>query len=106
MGKFIVKLGEHYLEWSTVVDAPVTFGMSLAEFKEYYRWENGERGMKELVARLERVEKKGTSSFTDVDAEDTISINRAGPNETELTRHEIHQAYCLRKPVKGGWLPK
>jgi hypothetical protein len=41
MGRFICKFEDkddvYYLEWSTVVDAPVTFGMSLEEFKEYYR---------------------------------------------------------------------
>jgi hypothetical protein len=26
----------YYLEWSTIVDAPITTGMSLQEFKQHY----------------------------------------------------------------------
>ena len=39
MGRFIIKLSgegrDFYLEWSTVVDVPITSGMSLKEFKKY-----------------------------------------------------------------------
>lgn len=56
MGRYILKIKDHYLEWSTVVDAPVTFGMLLPEFKEYYRDEYGRDGYRELKHRLERVE--------------------------------------------------
>ena len=106
MGKPIIKLGDYYLEWSTIVDAPVTFGMSLEDFKEYYRWQYGEQGMSELDMRLKRVDAKGTSSFNDVDVDDTISWNRAGPDESCLSRDELYQAYCLVKPIRDGWLPR
>ena len=104
MGKYIIKLGDYYLEWSTVVDAPVTYGMTLDEFKGYYEWEYGQQGMYTLPGRLERVEEKGTSCYDDSDVDATIIGNRAGPDETELTKDEIYRAYCLRQPVRG-WIP-
>jgi len=104
VGRFIVKLHDYYFEYSTVVDAPVTFGMSLDEFKEYYQYRYGTVGMSDLPDRLERVEAKGTSCYNDDDAADTLSCNRAGPNESELTVEQIYQAYCLRQPILDGWL--
>jgi len=105
MPKFIVKLEGYYFEYSTIVDAPVTFGMSLDEFKEYYQVEYGRQGMNGLPERLERVEAKGSSAIDREDATDTLSGNRAGPNESELTVEQIYQAYCLRQPILDGWLP-
>ena len=69
MPRFIVKLSEGdkewYMEWSTVVDAPVTYGMSLEEFNKYYQEENGLRGMEDLPKRMERVKARGHQlSFT------------------------------------------
>ena len=102
MGRFIIKLREFYLEYSTIVDAPVTDGMKLREFTDYYKSQYGEEGLEGLPARLARVEEKGTSAFADVDVDDTLSCNRAGPNETTLTREDIFQAYCLGEPLKDG----
>jgi hypothetical protein len=103
MARFIVKLHEHYFEYSTIVDAPVTMGMSRAEFDEYYQDVYGTNGMRDLPERMERVEAKGTSAHGDKDAADTLFLNRAGPDETELTVDEIYQAYCLMQPVRG-WI--
>jgi len=104
MPRFIVKLDQYYMEWSTIVDAPVTWGMTIDEFREYYRAEYGIAGMRDLDKRMARVEKNGTSAFDAMSAEDLISGNRAGPKETELAVHEVFQAYCLRESVRG-WLP-
>lgn len=52
------------LEWSTVVDAPITFGMSEPEFLAYYREQHGERALAGLPERLARVAKAGTSALT------------------------------------------
>lgn len=104
MGRFIVKLEDYYLEWSTIVDAPVTFGMSLEQFKEYYQGEYGRSSMVDLERRLERAEKFGTSSLNDSRTDELIAGNRAGPNETSLTVEEIVKAYCLREPIRNGWL--
>ena len=73
----IVKLEGLYLEWSSLVDAPVTFGMTTEEFVAYYEEENGRRGLDDLDARLDRVDAKGTSVFGHADVQDTIWLNRA-----------------------------
>jgi len=36
MPRYIIKLEDYYLEWSTVVDAPVTFGATWAA--RGWRW--------------------------------------------------------------------
>lgn len=102
MGKFIAKIDGKYLEWSTVVDAPVTYGMTLEEFEDYYRQQYGEQGMRGLPDRLARVETKGSSAhptaWDDGSLESLIACNRAGPDETELTLEEIAAAYCRDVP--------
>lgn len=106
MGRFIIKLESYYLEWSEVVDAPTTCGMSLERFKEYYQGRYGELGMEFFEERLERVEKYGTSSRGGWSTKDLTAGNRAGPNESTLTIEEITKAYCLREPIRNGWLPQ
>lgn len=104
MGRFIVKLREHYLEWSTIVDAPITYGMTLDELKEYIRDEYGNEGMEQLPARLERLEAKGTSALHEQSAESAIWLNRAGPDESTLTMMGIYRHYCLDEPVQDEWI--
>jgi hypothetical protein len=106
MGRFICKFDDgptaYYLEWSTVVDAPVTFGMSLDEFKAYYRDEYGRQGMDfGFEERMKRVEEKGTSSQLDSCVDDVISGNRAGKDETCLSKEQIIEWYCRRKDEHG-----
>lgn len=67
MPRFIIKIvdestqKDYYLDYSTVVDAPVTYGMDLIKFKEYYLEEYGKIEYERLEERLERVEKNGCS---------------------------------------------
>ena len=103
MGTFIIKLngeeGDFYLEWSTIVDAPITYGMSLEEFKEFYKEEYGNKGINELPARLERVKRTGCSAFnTTLDS--LLACNRLGDNEVKISKEEIYRKYCLEKPVE------
>lgn len=86
---------DYYFEWSTVVDAPVTYGEPLEDFKEYYRTKYGNSAMGELEDRLKRVEEKGTSSQIDYSIDDLIIGNRAGENEKELSKEEILDQYCV-----------
>lgn len=81
-----------YLEWSTIVDAPVTFGYSLEDFKRWYRSRYKEMA-ESLEERLARVEAKGCSSL-DETLDELIKGNRAGPNETSLTKEQIVEQYC------------
>ena len=101
MPRYIVKLQHgntpYYLEWSTIVDAPVTYGMSLEEFNEYYKDTYGTDGMHGLPERMARVEEKGTSAINDDSGHETISFNRAGKNETCLSVEQIIEWYCVKQ---------
>lgn len=104
VGRCIIKLdtprGPRYLLWSSVVDAPVTYGMTLDMFTEYYKLEFGRRAMDTDFKRsMQRVEEKGYSAqgwVTSLD--DIIGLNRAGPNESHLTLEEIVEEYCGKDP--------
>jgi hypothetical protein len=93
MPKYIIKIKDRYFEYSSVVDAPVTHGMSLGEFTEYYKEEYGKSSIENLKQRLERVEAKGTSCMLDESVEATISGNVAGKNGKSLTADEIYEKY-------------
>jgi hypothetical protein len=102
--KYIVHHEGWFFEWSTVVDAPVTFGMKLDEFKEYYRDQYGAHGFADLGSRLDRALTKGTSSQMGETGEELMGgYNRAGYRETHLTIPEIIKIYCeeRREPVEG-----
>ncbi len=98
MSRMIIKLTDSqqdwYLEWSTVVDAPITYGMSLEEFKAYYKEEYGRSSMDELEKQLERVEEIGTSSRIHDSVDDLIAFNRAGDNESQISKEELIQKFC------------
>jgi hypothetical protein len=89
MPRYICKLDDLYFEWSTIVDAPITYGMTLEEFAEHYRSEYGESGMRDFSERMERVEQKGTSSHSDASVDELISWNRAGDGEQFLSKAEL-----------------
>lgn len=100
---------DYYLEWSTVVDAPVTYGMPLEEFESYYRIRYGtsqterytfgkEVAPSELDKRMERVEKFGTSCVYGTSFESMASGNRAGDNEEELTFEQIVDKFIRNRP--------
>ena len=103
MGRCIIKLTDektkkdYYLEWSSNVDAPVTYGMSLDELKEYYKEEYGDSGMRDLPICLKRVELFGSSMVDGSTVEDVISANRAGKKEKCLSKEEIIERYCVKK---------
>jgi hypothetical protein len=106
MSRIIIKLTDektktdYYLEWSTVVDAPVTYGLSLGDFREYYRHEYGLSGMREFDERIARVQKAGHSAIWDENYLETIlRNNRAGDREKTLTKEQIIELYC-RHPAK------
>lgn len=98
MPHYIVKLetpkGPRYLDWSTIVDAPVTNGMALKDFKKWYREQHGDEGMRTLPERLARVEAKGVSALDYASVDELIAANRAGPKEGHLTKAQIIAKYC------------
>jgi hypothetical protein len=97
MGTMILKLPHPerpYLEWSTIVDAPTTRGLSADDLRAYVQEEYGNEGLRELPARLARCELDGTSGR--VGLEEAILCNRAGSGETRLTMAQIVEYYCER----------
>lgn len=101
MPRFIVKLPDgdqdYYLEWSTIVDAPITYGLSLEEFKEYYVEEYGKSSEDKLNERLTRVEEKGVSAFNYKDADELIEFNKAGEDGADISKEEIIERYCRNR---------
>lgn len=93
MPKYIVKLADKYLEWSTIVDAPVTQGMTREEFVDYYIRRYGETSRAEMVERLTRADATGTSALDDT-LDGILRCNRAGDKEAELTKEQIIEKYC------------
>ncbi len=96
MPRILIKLTtedkSYFGEWSTVVDAPTSPLLPLEEFKKWYinRYEYDAQDLEE---RLTRVMRYGTSLITPETAEELIRCNRAGKNETELTKKEIIEQY-------------
>ncbi len=100
MGNCLIKLVRgkkvKYLEWSSIVDAPATYGMTARELKAHIKWRYGEEGLKELPARMDRVENYGTSYYS-CNLDDVIGYNRAGIDETCLTQDQLWDMYVDNK---------
>lgn len=98
MPHYIVKFEKDgvakYLEWSTVVDAPVTFGVELEHFKRWYLETHGTNSARELAERLERVERFGTSSIPETSTASLTKYNRAGPREQCATLEQLWEMFC------------
>lgn len=93
MGQCIIKIKDKYFEWSTITDAPITYGMSLEELRDYIQGKYGTDGLRHLKDRLKRVDVSGTSMVYDDCLEDTLIANRAGDGETEITAGQIYELY-------------
>lgn len=100
MPRYLIKIKDRFFEWSTVVDAPITYGMTEEELRAYMKDEYGNEGLSRLPERLARVAAKGTSSCVDDSLADLVGYNRAGPNETCLTEEEIYARYA-EAPKEG-----
>lgn len=85
MPRYIVKVGDLYGEWSTVVDAPVTHLGTREQFRDYYEKEYGRASMDGFEERMKRADEKGTSSLMDKSAEEVMSCNRFGKGEGRLS---------------------
>ena len=68
--------------------------MTLDELREYIKEEHGNDGLRDLPARLERVEKTGTSARMHNSLADTLSCNRAGEGEKNITEDEIWERFA------------
>lgn len=84
MGRYICHHEGFFFEWSTVVDAPVTYAMPREEFEQYYREEYGRANLYDFEKRMERAVNTGTSAHRETLA-DLIRTNRAGPRDGRLS---------------------
>lgn len=84
MPRYLVKLADDaYVEWSTVVDAPVSSVMTRADV------------LLDDPARVMRCDANGHSAtwFEPQTVEQLVAGNRAGDGETELSVEEIIEQY-------------
>jgi hypothetical protein len=97
MGRGFIKLndGERdwYFEWSTVVDAPTTLGLSRDEMSAYVLDEYGERSHEWWPRSLERLDRYGLSALRLKDPREMFEGNRAGAGESCLSPDEIIACY-------------
>lgn len=85
----------YYGEWSTIVDAPVSYLLNLEDFIAYYQSEYGINGMRGLIERLERVVQNGTSAiYRKITIKELLNYNRAGTKESQIkTSQELIDCY-------------
>lgn len=93
MSRFFVKLIKNdiplYLVWSTVVDSPVSDGMPLEQFREYFLKSRGQDYTEYFEENIIRADKNYEENLERIDA-----FNRAGGDEEQLTIEEIIEFYC------------
>lgn len=77
---------EYYLIWSTVVNSPITKGMTKEEFIQWRLDNIGEPVSQEWL--------DDKSNFANI--ENFLKYNCAGENEEELTKEEIFELYCVK----------
>lgn len=94
MPRYIVKLCDKYMEYSTVVDAFVCRPMTLEQFKAYYCLEYGASAMPAFDGRIARVENYGTSDATPCSADQLLRHNRLGPHESCLYMEQVEAYVC------------
>jgi len=99
MGKLIMRITDdrdnidYYFEWSTMVDAPVTYGMSLENFKRYYETEYGRSSLIDLESRLKRVELTGCSSLIGETFDNCLRLAQA--NGSKFTKIDILDTFRI-----------
>lgn len=97
MTRAIIKIRDRYFEWSTVTDAPEGPGMTIEQFRAFYRDKYGWEGSSDLAQRLIRVEEFGHSWHVPCALADMIGGNRAGDDGKCLTVEQIYDKYVLDK---------
>lgn len=92
MGNSIVKHcisgKDRYLVWSSIVDAPITYGITKKQLLQFWRTEYGRSGVEDLERRLAAGRTKTVDCM--------VSCNRAGKDETRLTTEQIVDYFFVR----------
>ena len=99
MPRFTIKIKDRYFHWSTIVDAPITDGMTVNEFREWYKAEYGREGYRQeafdkMISMLEKYPAVNGSGHPVANTmKEAIRCNRAGENEKYLTAEQIYEQY-------------
>ncbi len=104
MGRCIAKLADDkYVEWSSIVDAPVTYILTRDHMLAHLDAEYGRSSFDENRRCLDRADKNGTSiQGMEYSVEDLVSSNRAGKNGDNITLPEILEMYDLKNAEENG----
>ncbi len=106
MGSKIIKLvddqdgQEYYMEWSSMADAPLSYGMPLIEFREHYKEHYGTTGLHVFdTIDLPQIIKKGHNvknvpAGVDYIQVECIDTNRAAGGESKLSKEDLIQIFC------------
>lgn len=97
MARIFIRLQNLYCEWSTIVDAPVSYMMNAGELIAYIEKRYGEQGLREAEASLANLKDHGTSCCYPWSPAQIIANNRAGENSTELDEAGIVARYMHAK---------
>ena len=99
MPKYIAKLKEDgYVEWSTIVDAPVTYILTREHMLAHLDAEYGRSSFEGNRERLDRADKYGTSCIdTNFSLEELLLCNRAGDKTRSISLKKILQKYDLKQ---------
>jgi len=93
MGHILIKLKSTpeiencYLIYSTIVDAPITYGATKKQIRNWYKKEYGRQGLEGMDNRFEKAENKDWVMRV-------IALNRAGENGKHLSYKKMTEHYC------------
>jgi hypothetical protein len=87
MAAGIVKLNDKYIWWSTIPDAPINYLATKEDMKREFIESRIKAAEREIEDMFYIADKFGTSF--ECSAEEIISNNRAGKNDTPLSKEEI-----------------
>ena len=99
MSRATIRIGDYYLGYSTVQDAPVEYGLKLEDYRKWYAVEYGRAGISSFNMDVVLADRGGERR-----ARDILSCNRSGKNSRKLSFDNIYRAYCLREEI-NGWSP-
>lgn len=94
MPRYILHRNDLFLEWSTVVDSPVSAALERDAFVAHMRATYPPAQNADLERRMERALATGVSVVNPpLTLEDVIAHNKAGVDEGELTVDQIFDLY-------------
>jgi hypothetical protein len=83
-----------YNIFGTIADAPhYSSALTLDQLRQVMKENYGEHGLRTLPERLERAHKTGCSHIGGWTLDECIAGNRAGPNESAVSRDEFIAKY-------------